>query len=68
MPAVRMDYPGSPQLAHSYWFIGEVTERLKVPVLKTGEGRPSVGSNPTLSATNKRGPLGPFSFVRDGWI
>ena len=29
---------------------GEVAERLKALVLKTSEGRPSVGSNPTLSA------------------
>ena len=32
---------------------GEVAERLNAPVLKTGEGRPSVGSNPTLSANRK---------------
>ena len=32
---------------------GEVSERLKEPVLKTGVGRPTVGSNPTLSATLK---------------
>ena len=29
---------------------GEVAERFKAPVLKTVEGQPSVGSNPTLSA------------------
>ena len=29
---------------------GGVAERLKAPVLKTGEARASVGSNPTLSA------------------
>ena len=29
---------------------GEMSERLKEPVLKTGEARASVGSNPTLSA------------------
>ena len=28
-----------------------MAERFKAPVLKTGEGQPSVGSNPTLSAT-----------------
>jgi len=27
-----------------------VAERLKAPVLKTGDGQPSVGSNPTASA------------------
>ena len=27
-----------------------MAERLKAPVLKTGEGRPSVGSNPTPTA------------------
>ncbi len=30
---------------------GRVTERLNVPVLKTGDGKPSVGSNPTPSAS-----------------
>ena len=30
---------------------GEMSERLKEPVLKTGEVKASVGSNPTLSAT-----------------
>ena len=30
---------------------GEMSERLKEPVLKTGEAQASVGSNPTLSAT-----------------
>ncbi len=29
--------------------IGEMSERFKVTVLKTVEGQPSVGSNPTLS-------------------
>ena len=29
---------------------GEMSERLKEPVLKTGEAQVSVGSNPTLSA------------------
>ena len=29
---------------------GEMSERLKEPVLKTGEVQASVGSNPTLSA------------------
>ena len=29
---------------------GELSERLMEPVLKTGEGNTSVGSNPTLSA------------------
>lgn len=30
---------------------GRVAERLKAPVLKTGNGQPFVGSNPTPSAT-----------------
>jgi hypothetical protein len=30
---------------------GEMAERFKAPVLKTGDGQLSVGSNPTLSAT-----------------
>ena len=30
---------------------GEMSERLKEPVLKTGDVQASVGSNPTLSAT-----------------
>ena len=30
---------------------GRVAERLKAPVLKTGNGQPFVGSNPTSSAT-----------------
>ena len=30
---------------------GEMSERLKEPVLKTGDVQESVGSNPTLSAT-----------------
>ena len=29
---------------------GEMSERLKEPVLKTGDAKASVGSNPTLSA------------------
>ena len=32
-------------------FYGEMSERLKEPVLKTGDVRASVGSNPTLSST-----------------
>ena len=31
---------------------GEMSERLKEPVLKTGDVKASVGSNPTLSATS----------------
>jgi len=31
-----------------------VAERLKAPVLKTGNGQPFVGSNPTASATVSR--------------
>ena len=33
---------------------GEMSERLKVPVLKTGVAKATVGSNPTLSAIKKR--------------
>ena len=32
---------------------GEMAERLKAPVLKTGDVKASVGSNPTLSANEK---------------
>lgn len=32
---------------------GGVTERLKVPVLKTGDAQASVGSNPTAAATKR---------------
>src|SRR5690242_17753961 len=35
---------------------GEMAERFKAPVLKTGDGQPSVGSNPTLSATHETAP------------
>ena len=31
--------------------LGEMSERFKEPVLKTGDVKASVGSNPTLSAT-----------------
>ena len=34
-----------------------MAEWLKAPVLKTGEGQTSVGSNPTLSAKKKQHPL-----------
>ena len=34
-------------------YISEMTERLKVPVLKTGVVKATVGSNPTLAARNK---------------
>ena len=49
-------------------FFATVKERWlswsKAPVLKTGEGQPSVGSNPTLSAIqNKEVPLGASFFV-----
>ena len=33
--------------------MGEMSERFKEPVLKTGDARASVGSNPTLSAIFK---------------
>ena len=38
---------------------GEVAERSKALVLKTSVGQPTVGSNPTLSATNRRCNLCP---------
>ena len=40
----------SVQTADSFHY-GEMSERLKEPVLKTGDVQASVGSNPTLSAT-----------------
>ena len=39
---------------------GEVVERPKAPRLKRGDEQSSVGSNPTLSAKNKKGPWVPF--------
>lgn len=39
---------------------GGVAEWLKAPVLKTGDGRPSVGSNPTPSARNETALRAPF--------
>ncbi len=36
------------------YFNGSVTEWFKVPVLKTGVGKPTVSSNLTASAINKR--------------
>ena len=36
--------------------LGEMSERLKEPVLKTGDAQASVGSNPTLSATTPPAP------------
>ena len=43
---IRFAAPLSSRLRNN----GEMAERFKAPVLKTGEGQPSVGSNPTLSA------------------
>ena len=43
---IRFAAPLSSRLRNN----GEMAERFKAPVLKTGEGKPSVGSNPTLSA------------------
>ena len=37
---------------------GEVVEWLMAPVLKTGEVKASVGSNPTLSVDNKPARVG----------
>ena len=43
---------------------GEMVEWLKAPVLKTGDMKVSVGSNPTLSAKKKTHPLRVcFSFL-----
>ena len=36
-------------------YLGEMSEWFKVPVLKTGEAQASGGSNPSLSATSKKG-------------
>ncbi len=48
---------------------GEVSEWSKETVLKTVVGRPTVGSNPTLSAIQiKEGAfMAPLLFVRCGW-
>ena len=43
-----------------------MVEWLKAPVLKTGDMRVSVGSNPTLSAKRKAPQRGAFSF--SAWI
>ena len=57
----------------SGWPPGEVVEWLMAPVLKTGEAKASVGSNPTLSVLvpdpplpPARGPLPPLHHDR-GW-
>ena len=42
--------PSLSAINHSQIFFGGVSERLKVPVLKTGVGKTTVGSNPTPSA------------------
>ena len=39
-----------PEMLSLLPFDGEMSERLKEPVLKTGDVKASVGSNPTLSA------------------
>ncbi len=48
-----------------------MAERLKAPVLKTGEGQTSVGSNPTLSAKKegvpKRVPLVFWAWIFVEW-
>ena len=41
-----------------------MVEWLKAPVLKTGDARASVGSNPTLSATQQNRPDGRFLLCR----
>ena len=42
---------------------GELAEWSKAAVLKTVEGKPSGGSNPSLSAINEKAPFtGAFSF------
>ena len=42
---------------------GEMSERLKEPVLKTGDAQASVGSNPTLSAKSSP-PDFVYKFIR----
>ena len=49
-PAVVWYHIKSIRTADSFHH-GEMSERLKEPVLKTGDVQASVGSNPTLSAT-----------------
>ena len=49
-PAVVWYHVKSVRTADSFHH-GEMSERLKEPVLKTGDVQASVGSNPTLSAT-----------------
>ena len=49
-PAVVWYHIKSVRTADSFHH-GEMSERLKDPVLKTGDVQASVGSNPTLSAT-----------------
>ena len=50
-PPLGFRYALSPPLARGPApFPGEVVERFKAPVLKTGDGQPSEGSNPSLSA------------------
>ncbi len=48
---------------------GGVAERLNAPVLKTGDGRPSVGSNPTSSAIHIAQPIDSVGLfcIRDFW-
>lgn len=43
--------PGSNPGVASIYYCREMSERLNVPVLKTGEGNTSGGSNPPLPAT-----------------
>ena len=43
---ILLAFEGEPD-SHKH---GEMAERLKAPVLKTGDVKASVGSNPTLSA------------------
>ena len=47
---VRLWYHTSSVRDGTPFCYGEMSERLKEPVLKTGEAQVSVGSNPTLSA------------------
>ena len=44
--------------------VGEVVEWLMAPVLKTGEAKASVGSNPTLSVSKKPDTAGVYKLKR----
>ena len=65
-PPLRIHQGNSEQNILS--FSGELAEWSKAAVLKTVDGQPSGGSNPSLSAIKqKKGLYGPFLFYRE-WI